>query len=401
MLAIPTAGVAGLLTGNTPEEKAQKFAEYASEVTYSPRTQAGQNISESTARLLDELKIPPYIPALGPFRLIPKRSGLPTLAETTASATKAAEAVEAAKTPRLAPPAKPPFVPAESTTAPTEIPLRLTPPNEPLSALSKETIPVTPEGQGIVSAHKALEQKRLAQFEADKLAAGQKQFPITEEAAQIAEQAREMRRLKQQQADIMAANKTRETATANMAEAAKRQVENERIAQMARENQEAALRAQRIAPLAAVTPQPPVIPALSTNIEPTRLSPEQMYPPGVFGGATLPAEKVEEPAPVDEMGNVTGPAKSGMDWNDIMLKMGLHLMAGESPNALTNVGKAGLGVLAMNQAEAKAKSEAAYREALAKHYTMPSANVQELEWARKPENMKLIRDIAQAKADPK
>jgi hypothetical protein len=91
----------------------------------------------------------------------------------------------------------------------------------------------------------------------------------------------------------------------------------------------------------------------------------------------------------------------GTDWNSLMLKMGLHLMTGKSPNALTNIGEAGLGTLAMQQAEEKAKSESEYRKAMGKHYTMPSSAIQELEWARNPENMKLLRQIAQAKADPK
>ena len=80
---------------------------------------------------------------------------------------------------------------------------------------------------------------------------------------------------------------------------------------------------------------------------------------------------------------------------------GLNLLAGDSPNALTNVGKAGLATLNMKQAEEKTKSEAEYRRAMAKHYTMPSSEIQTLEWARDPKNMALLRQIAQAKSDPK
>lgn len=54
----------------------------------------------------------------------------------------------------------------------------------------------------------------------------------------------------------------------------------------------------------------------------------------------------------------------GMDMNRLMLQMGLHLMAGKSPNAMTNVGEAGLGTLAMQQAEAKAVADAEYRKAM-------------------------------------
>jgi hypothetical protein len=56
--------------------------------------------------------------------------------------------------------------------------------------------------------------------------------------------------------------------------------------------------------------------------------------------------------------------KGGMDWNDFMIKMGLSMMAGKSPHALTNVGEAGLSALSLQQAEAKAKAEEEYRKAM-------------------------------------
>lgn len=69
------------------------------------------------------------------------------------------------------------------------------------------------------------------------------------------------------------------------------------------------------------------------------------------------------------------PITGGMDMNRLMLQMGLHLMAGKSPNLMTNIGEAGLGTLAMQQAEEKAKSEreskmseAEYRKAMGKYY---------------------------------
>jgi hypothetical protein len=54
-----------------------------------------------------------------------------------------------------------------------------------------------------------------------------------------------------------------------------------------------------------------------------------------------------------------------MDYNDLMIKMGLGMMAGKSPHALVNVGEAGLGALQMTAAEKKAAAEQAYHEALA------------------------------------
>ena len=103
------------------------------------------------------------------------------------------------------------------------------------------------------------------------------------------------------------------------------------------------------------------------------------YNTGVMGGERLPtaeegivAALKEKPAEA-----IVEPEtkKGGMDFNDLMLKMGLNLMAGKSPNALTNVGEAGLGTLAMQQAEAKAKSEleakaseAEYRKKMGEYY---------------------------------
>jgi hypothetical protein len=103
----------------------------------------------------------------------------------------------------------------------------------------------------------------------------------------------------------------------------------------------------------------------------------------------------------DLLPKAEAPKKGGIDFNDLMIKMGLNLMASKDPNAISGVGQAGLGTLGMMQAEEKAKSEAAYREAMGKHYTMPSSEIQTLEWARDPNNLKLLRQIAQAKADPK
>lgn len=121
----------------------------------------------------------------------------------------------------------------------------------------------------------------------------------------------------------------------------------------------------------------------------------------------LAQQKKTEGAPAAQAEGITAaetpkdPVTGGTDWNSLMLKMGLHLMAGKSPNLMTNIGEAGLGALGMQQAEEKSKSEAEYRRAMGRYYARPSAAIQELEWARDPNNMKLIRQIAQAKADPK
>jgi hypothetical protein len=86
-------------------------------------------------------------------------------------------------------------------------------------------------------------------------------------------------------------------------------------------------------------------------------------------------------------------ATGGMDLNSLMLKMGLHLMSGKSPNMLTNIGEAGLGTLAMQQAEEKAKSEreskmseAEYRKAMGEQARSMTAAI---ERGAKEKNMQL------------
>ena len=125
--------------------------------------------------------------------------------------------------------------------------------------------------------------------------------------------------------------------------------------------------------------------------EATRLA--QRYP--------APTPAPEQAAGLEDLLPKAEAQQGGVDVNSLLLKMGLNLMAGDSPHFMSNVGKAGIATLGMQQAEEKAKSEAAYREAMGKHYNKPSAEIQTLEWARDPKNMALLRQIAQAKADPK
>jgi lysozyme family protein len=121
------------------------------------------------------------------------------------------------------------------------------------------------------------------------------------------------------------------------------------------------------------------------------------YDTGVMGGAPLPtaeegivAALKEKPAEA-----IVEPEakKDGTDWNDFMIKMGLNLMASKDPNAISGTGQAGLGTLAMMQAETKAKSEAEnkmseadYRKAMAEQ---ARANAASIERGAKEKNLQL------------
>ena len=98
------------------------------------------------------------------------------------------------------------------------------------------------------------------------------------------------------------------------------------------------------------------------------------------------------------------PITGGMDMNRLMLQMGLHLMAGKSPNLMTNIGEAGLGTLAMQQAEEKAKSEreskmseAEYRKAMGKYYGAYGEAIER--GAKEKNNVALAEKAAQDAVD--
>ena len=113
-------------------------------------------------------------------------------------------------------------------------------------------------------------------------------------------------------------------------------------------------------------PEPPPAPTAPPPVGP--YTDEAVRLGKLYGAGPSGPVESEEPAPVDEMGNVTAPAKGGMDLNDLMIKMGLGMMAGKSPHALTNVGEAGLQALQLTAAEKKAAAEQALQEAQADMY---------------------------------
>ena len=91
------------------------------------------------------------------------------------------------------------------------------------------------------------------------------------------------------------------------------------------------------------------------------------FMPNAMTMESAESNPTEETPPEDTTAPSTAeaPKKGGMDYNDLMIKMGLGMMAGKSPHALVNVGEAGLGALQMTSAEKKAAAEQAYHEALA------------------------------------
>jgi hypothetical protein len=220
-----------------------------------------------------------------------------------------------------------------------------------------------------------------------------------------AEQARRMRQLEQDRKAAVGAEQSVDAATKSAAIADKMAKEQAALVDAARLSQAKLTgAAQGLAGMQALD-KADIMPkggAGVADLVPNKNIGESVFDPTFGGTMPLPsAAKEEVPEGLAVKDLPKDPITGGTDWNRLMLQMGLHLMAGKSPNALTNIGEAGIGALTMQQAEEKFKSEAEYRRALGRQAARPSAAIQELEWARDPENMKLLKQIAQAKADPK
>lgn len=103
-------------------------------------------------------------------------------------------------------------------------------------------------------------------------------------------------------------------------------------------------------------------------------------------------------------GTTSAPAQqalptTGMDKNEMLLMLGLGLMGGQSPNALTNLGQAGIGALKYGQESKKDAAEMAYKQAIAQHYSVPT-EVQMLEWLKDPANMAQYKQLQESKREP-
>lgn len=93
--------------------------------------------------------------------------------------------------------------------------------------------------------------------------------------------------------------------------------------------------------------------------------------PGEFGEDTgqMPVEKPSTKE-IKEIGKEATPKseRKGMSGEDFLM-IGLGILSGQSPYAMTNIGEGGLKGLQMVQAGRKSESEAAYRDAMSKYYT--------------------------------
>lgn len=236
-----------------------------------------------------------------------------------------------------------------------QLPPRLTPPTQVLEQGS-QVIPVTKAGEATVQSAADLEKTRLAAQATDQLAASQAAARTAAEASKLPSVAERL-----QQASLI-----RESDEAARLMARARAATNAKTAIQTGEG------------LASIPSTED-----TTSLRPSADIGENVFDP-TFGGKMPLVEdkaKVELPsAGIKDLAKAE--TTGGMDMNKLLLQMGLQLMAGKSPNLMTNIGEAGLGVLGMQQAEAKAlseresrMSEAEYRKAMGKYYDANTASI--------------------------
>jgi hypothetical protein len=218
-----------------------------------------------------------------------------------------------------------------------------------------------------------------------------------------AEQARRMRLLEQDRKAAVGAEQSIDAATKSAAIADKLAKEQAMLVDAARLSQAKMTGAAQGLAMTQAADKAGLFPQDESGIgalRPNDRIGESVFDPTFGGKMPLPVDKAaSEGLSIKDLPK--DPITGGMDMNRLMLQMGLHLMAGKSPNMLTNIGEAGLGTLAMQQAEAKSNSEKAYREAMAAHAKMPSGEVQMYEkYANDPKFRKAVDMMAAAKREP-
>ena len=396
---------------STPEADAYYKAmdDLRNQATYAPRTDEGQ---EQLAQFNKTMSfLPPYMGTMGgakPTQLrttaAPKavtNPGLPALVKSPAAkavepaipaAVKAAQAKQAAARanvqtqvgePEPAPSAPLPAVEdarakqtaarqgvqtllPDTTTAPVTFPItpeslaareaaaaKLKAAQPAPAPVEGQTFPIEPDNSGIAAAQSARLELEKQADEARNAAPPTEEAPVkpTEEAVKPTEEAVKPTEEAVKPVEEMPSAMTPE----EMADRA-RNYEMDRQKESIIRNQQTAGEAGLPGLVNPTNPSAPVSAAPAVN-------PGYLDTSG-FENLTLPdAAKPDEDTAAPP--TAEAPKKGGMDWNDMMIKMGLGMMAGKSPYALVNVGEAGLNALQMTSADTKAAAEQAYHEALA------------------------------------
>ena len=377
---------------STPEAAAYYKAmdDLRNQATYAPRTPEGQEQLETFNRAVSGL--PPYMGTMVGAKPTQLRTtaapeavtkpGLPALVESPAA--KAVEpaipdAVKAAREKQAAARAnvqtqvgEPKPAPSAPLSAVEAARAKQAKAKEGLQALLPDTttapvtFPITPES---LAAREAAAAKLKAAQPAPAPVEGQT-FPIEPDNAGIAAAQRARLELEKQADEARNAAPPTEEAPVKPVEEMPSAMTPEEMVDRARNyemdrQKESIIRNRQTATEAGL----PGLVNPTNPSAPVSAAPDYTPPlmPNAMTMESAESNPTEETPPEDTTAPSTAeaPKKGGMDYNDLMIKMGLGMMAGKSPHALVNVGEAGLGALQMTSAEKKAAAEQAYHEALA------------------------------------
>jgi len=351
------------LRGEAPTEK--QFAEDIGMLTYGPKTEAGQDMTEASAKGIASV-LPAYIPA----------ATAPSRAVAAARAARQAEqaAIEAAAArarvaaPGLPPPGMARMTPQqiEAATSKVKSPRLPAPGSMPEVETPRLSAPgATPEQQqaslatlnqdraaaaAALAARQAEQEKAgLAALAADRAAAAAARRNPTEVATAEANAARLAR---QQAADVLAAEGAMGRAGTAAEEAARLGVQAGRLAEEGQYATDVARRAGRVGAGAAATQagtadKKPIVP----ETPPAAVVPNDL--------TDKEKDKVVDAAKAA----VKDPSKAEGWTNDDWLNFGFAMLANRSPYFMEAVGMAGLKTLAAKQEKAKLLDEKELREA--------------------------------------
>ena len=235
----------------------------------------------------------------------------------------------------------------------------------PQAKLPGPTTPVTPAGQGIT----------------DLVAPSARMVPVAEDASRLEKmaQASNLEKLRKAQEGVgegAAATQPAQTAARFAQEAGPASAaEKIQAASIAREAEHAAQVGAAASQGQAAKTGLATVAAGKTYVE--RMGPSEGGLPDMAKAMDLDEEnRVIQQAPpniapkdIEKIGKEATPKseRKGMSGEDFLM-IGLGILSGQSPNALTNIGEGGLKGLQMVQAGRKNEAEAAYRDAMSKYY---------------------------------
>ena len=318
LAAIPTAGYSAVARqlpnvlsgrGANTAEMEQDFLDRAGQVTFQPRTAAGQDVSEGLVDLIDSSKIPPYMAMPGNLS---QRAGFASIAGDLGELAKVAE--------------------------------------------RKAGFPSAQNPRGIL---------RLAGPSTDTTM-------IQDPNGQIVRNGPAMTQYASDVADAINLRK----AAANAAPAIEGTLPEtlERNAQMDRMQNVATASSPAIQ---AASASPGIDSLMGGNKGAVNMGTATGDDLSNFYSGT-PNGSLTKDAAIDQATKQALPT-TGMDKNEMLLMLGLGLMGGQSPNALTNLGQAGIGALKYGQESKKDAAETAYKQAIAQHYGV-TPEIQNLEY---------------------